>query len=466
MAELFTSIVDKATAGPSLLMILPVLLLVAVIPVAISFLSPSPQPTSEKRRTSLVDTIRKGFESATSFASFTSDSSIGSDDDDDDSGISNNQGDSSKNKTISKATKVRKAPSYCPFSKETSFLVEKAENLPSTPLDHFEDWDNTQDDKPLGLRWLNANLSGQDTPGMLRAGLKRFRNAKFFLIQDKLMEEELTMKAKALADPQRFPGVFVTEDDSVQAQQETLDLFLSYLPRRYPDKYQYDADKGTIHVVCIDKTFRIKDYAHRPLELCELIVQEDLILMRPPKPDTDETSYAMAAAGVVFSFGELPEKLGKPVEFIHAPVPGYEQHLRKSMNLMFAKLQVEKPLWRNNWGISPSGQLDNPLYGSESANKQRRFSMPTVDQIKSMHLKVEYQTIRRLPVSNYLLFTVRTFSDPVFRLEEFPIAAACLAKSIRGMSSAMRAYKGIDDKPTCDILLQYLDGISTEGAAP
>lgn len=364
----------------------------------------------------------------------------------------------------SSLTTKRRAP-ICPFSRETNFVVETAEHLPPTPLDLYDSWlnvDSIDFGKPLAARWLCAGLSGQDTPGMLRAGLRRMRNSQHFLVEEPFrIREELLMKKKALEDPKRFPLVFVAEPDSLEAQHEVLDLFLSFLPKRYPEHYVYNEKMQTILVKPIDQTFCLSDWGHRPLELCERIVQEDLVLMRPPRSTDKFDSYAMAAAAVVFSFDALPEKLGQPVEFLHAPVPGFEKHLRKTLNLTFASiLKVEAPLWRNNWGISPSGELDKPLYGSNEAHAHRTVQSPTREQVRSSFLKVEYQTIRRLPKSGYLLFTVKTMADPLHSLEQVPSAAQCLAASIRGMSPSMRAYKGISDDNTCRVVLEYLDSIA------
>ena len=379
--------------------------------------------------------------------------------------------------TTTKNKKRRGA--VCPFTAETSFIVETATDLPDTPLDLFEDWDRVQNDddddsssdyKPMAARWLNAGISGQDTPRMLRAGLKRMRDQKWFLVQDKNVSNfcyELGLKKKAYDDPRRFPKVYVQEDDSVKtAQMEVLQLFLHYLPLRYPDYYDYDKRAHTITVKPLQETFRIQDYAARPLELCARIVQEDLVLMRPPRPLTDTSNaFAMAAAAVVFSFSELAQKLSKPVEWIHAPVPGYERQLRKTLDLTFGKLlKIEQPMWRNNWAIAPSGQLDEPIYGTEEATANRQLQgKPTVAELESKFLKVEYQTIRRLPQSGYLLFTVRTMADGLGELRKVPVAAHCLAKSIRGMSPAMQAYKGINNAETCEAVLEYLEGSKFDG---
>lgn len=57
------------------------------------------------------------------------------------------------------------------------------------------------------------------------------------------------------------------------------------------------------------------------------------------------------------------------------------------------------------------------------------------------YLKTEYQTLRRLLQTQAVLFTVRTFVEP---LAEVPAEARrTLEASARGMSSAMLEYKGI-----------------------
>lgn len=359
------------------------------------------------------------------------------------------------------AAKKQRGP-VCPFSAETNFIVETAEDLPPAPLDLFESWSDPKHPdfgKPLAARWLNAGISGQDTAGVLRAGLKRLRDSKFFLVEEPFrMKEELQLKKKALDDTKRYREVFVAEKDSVDAQREVLDLFLSYLPKRYPELYKLDRGAKTLYVTPIEASFQLDNWNDRPLELCERIVQEDLILMRPPKKETDGESsqYAMAAAGVIFSFAPLAPRLGKSLEFIHAPVPGYARYLRKTLNLTFAKLlKIEQPMWRNNWSIHLSGQLDQPdHYLFDTSFK------PTLEEIKTKYLKVEYQTLRRLPKSGYVLFTVKSMVDPLSSLEKVPQAASCLAKSIRGLSAPIRVYKGIPNDETCEMMLEYLDSIS------
>lgn len=392
-----------------------------------------------------------------------------------------------------------KRKASCPYCGEADFLIEPVadENAQGThPLRQFEAWDEACG-FPLAARWLAAGMSGQDAPGRLRAGLRRLGDLRYFLVEDPMhLADELAKKAAAYDDPVRREAVFQAEPDSLAAQQECLDCFLDFLPRRYPDLYE--VTDGTVKINVKGgggRTYRLADWAHAPFELAARLVQEDLILVRevasdaehteaattaegalaevrgqmgnpttalPQKTGLSSTPHVMAAAAVVFSFVGLKEKLGKPLEFIHAPVPGFEGHLRRTLNSFFAGLQPELPVWRNNWGIAPTGDLEEPLYGSTAQQDMRSFKQPTRADIESKWLKVEYQTLRRLPRSGYVLFTVKTMVDPLPELAKYPPAASSLAASIRGMTPHLRKYKGIDDEATAEIILGYLDELGSK----
>jgi hypothetical protein len=53
------------------------------------------------------------------------------------------------------------------------------------------------------------------------------------------------------------------------------------------------------------------------------------------------------------------------------------------MNNTFSKSKSEQPVWRNDWGIGPSGEMDKPLYGTVSSMEQRKMTNITVADIKS-----------------------------------------------------------------------------------
>lgn len=243
--------------------------------------------------------------------------------------------------------------------------------------------------------------------------------------------------------------VFVAEADSVDAQHEALQLVVDTLKRM--GRLQQDGTTIRVRVGSAWHTWDMDAYRACPLELAARIVQEDLVIMRPPQ-EGQPPRYAMAAAAVVFSFGELEAKLGAGMPMIHAPVPGFESDLDKLLTKTFDKLQPDKPgtagavlathvtpattptVWRVNWGLAPSAALDDPLYGFGGGVSA---AVPMAERF----LKTEYQTLRRMQRTGTILFTVRTFVEPLAVVP--PEARRTLAASARGMSPSMLVYKGI-----------------------
>ena len=80
----------------------------------------------------------------------------------------------------------------------------------------------------------------------------------------------------------------------------------------------------------------------------------------------------------------------------------------------------------------------------------------------ALFLKVEYQTLRRLPThSDHSLFTVRSFVEPLgAAVEQAPEAAAQLAYNIRHVPPDYLEYKGLGDEPIRCAVLEYLDGVA------
>ena len=214
---------------------------------------------------------------------------------------------------------------------------------------------------PVSLPRLNAGMSGQDTPGRLVSGLRRLTHVEEWLNQDAGQHAaELALKKKGLTTRRGY--CFQAEPRSLEAQAECLDAFLEYLPQRYPELYRVKGTGAgrTVSVLSTGETHAVSDFAHAPLELCNRIVQEDLVLMRTADEQTAEHRHVMSAASVVFSFGDLDKKLGSPLAFIHAPVPGFEKDLAKLLNKTFDGLQATGACVHAPIGDLSHSRADNP----------------------------------------------------------------------------------------------------------
>lgn len=75
--------------------------------------------------------------------------------------------------------------------------------------------------------------------------------------------------------------------------------------------------------------------------------------------------------------------------------------------------------------------------------------------IDEIHFRSERQTLRRLPRSKAVIFTVRTYFEPVTRIAQEPHIPGRLAEAIRNWDETVSFYKGKSHWE--QILLPYLD---------
>ncbi len=72
-------------------------------------------------------------------------------------------------------------------------------------------------------------------------------------------------------------------------------------------------------------------------------------------------------------------------------------------------------------------------------------------------IRSERETLTRLPKSQAILFTIRTYRRPLSDLQASPDQASKLAAAIRGLPSDVRDYKGL--RAVGDAALGYLDAL-------
>lgn len=240
-----------------------------------------------------------------------------------------------------------------------------------------------------------------------------------------------------------IPGsVFVEEDGTRDAQREVLDLLGAHLLAKYPDVYRRSGTGIEVIGTGAETAGGVID---APLVAASLLVQEDLILMR-----RDESGWRLVAGSLCFpSSWSLIEKFGRPLQEIHAPVPGFGPGTRPAelINRMFDGLQGQA-VERYNWSIQAGDALYHPLSNLErvdrTANRPSRFSDGDIDA--RAFIRVERQTLRKLPASRDVLFTIRIHIDPLVVLARHPDRArlaASFAAQLLALDEAQLDYKGM-----------------------
>jgi hypothetical protein len=237
--------------------------------------------------------------------------------------------------------------------------------------------------------------------------------------------------------------VYVAEAGTEDAQREVFDLLAEHLPRRFPERF-----RQTREGVAVSGQPKADAAAREmpPLRAASLLVQEDLIIMR-----RGEAGWRLAAGSLCFpSSWSLLEKFGKPMHVIHQPVPDFGPGTRMAdlIARMFDKLQPGNPVQRFNWSIQAGNALYLPFSNDERIDRatNRPSKFHDEDLAARAFIRVERQTLRKLPASGDILFTIRIHLDPISLIARHPdraALAASFADQLTALDEAQLDYKGL-----------------------
>ena len=281
---------------------------------------------------------------------------------------------------------------------------------------------------------------------LFQIGLKPLEAADWIDVDERLAAD-LAEKERLAAE--RWDEVFAAEPGTEAAQAELLAMLVAHLPERFPDVYRRH---GSTMIVA----GRRVDLAAAPaLWTAARLVQEDLVLMR-----RGADGWRLAAASLSFpSSWRLREKIGRPIEELHAPVPGFGGGTRNAELIarMFDKLRPELGMIRWNWSLYGDDALHHP---HESPPKRYGGGA----KAERVFLRVERQTLRKLPVSGDIVFTIRIAVDPLAALEAHDDSgriAAAIISQLEALSPEQLDYKGMTDER--DGLIARLTDIAASG---
>lgn len=255
---------------------------------------------------------------------------------------------------------------------------------------------------------------------------------KDWIEPDPNMAADLAEKERLLAE--RYDEIVNVRPEAEHGSQEVLELLVEHLPARFPSLYQRTGD--ALYNAVTGQCWNPAGSDLHPLDLAGRLVQEDLCLM---KKDPDSDVYRLVGASLCFpTRWSLAEKIGKSLAMIHAPTPGYKERLDSTMNRYFVRMR--KPVWRLNWGL-----VDDPTLFQPTGHSRGGFNPDiTADNAgEKLWLRMERQTLRRLPRSQDIVFTIRIYVKPLNYLRSHPERAAAMARALRGMPDSWRLYKSL-----------------------
>ena len=272
---------------------------------------------------------------------------------------------------------------------------------------------------------------------------------KDWIEADEYFYDELKEKKQLLIS--NYPEVFASRPGSLPAQTEVLALVLKHMEKYCPGGLTIEHDE--VILPKLNWKFRISDFEESPLDLCGRVVQEDLCLMAPG-PD----GYTLEAASLCFpARWRLMDKMGLPMSGIHKPVPDYSEKLSRPVDSFFNRIDVDRPVWRVNWSLTTDPTMFQPVRQKHSASELSITSKNAGDKV---YIRCERQTLRRLPDTGWILFTIKTYLDKLSKLHKYPKEAQNLSSLLRSAPTTLLSYKNINH--FLEQLLVYLDELADQ----
>lgn len=228
------------------------------------------------------------------------------------------------------------------------------------------------------------------------SGLKRLPGMKPLAVADWLVFDEVFARQMAYRDwliAQRRADVVAETPEAGPAAQELLETLLVALGSA-PD---YRVGPGSVlRPDGVTVTLRRDD----PMATIGALVQDDFCLLMPQGGE-----HVLKAAVLCFPASwTLAEKFGRPMLRIHKPVPDYAGDIGGRVQRMFDRMQAGTVMFRANALIYSDPDLHHPR--SEAA--------PRVQDAEGSRrwVRVERQTLRKLPVSGAIAFGIHTYLVP------------------------------------------------------
>ena len=160
-----------------------------------------------------------------------------------------------------------------------------------------------------------------------------------------------------------------------------------------------------------------------------LEVADDLVVMQ----SDDQGKYRLVAASLCSPTGwRLEEKLGATMAEVHGPIPRLNDEIGDQIDRFFTRLPTDRFTQRFNWSLMPHPYLmSRDEWQVDSASDQLWY-------------RAERQSLRRLPRSGAIAFTIRVHICDLTALLPIKGALESLWSAVETAPDDLRRYKGLD----------------------
>jgi dimethylamine monooxygenase subunit A len=262
-----------------------------------------------------------------------------------------------------------------------------------------------------------------------------------WLLFDGHYADFMSAKRKHLS---RSPEIFYrTLPDSLAAQRELSSLVVAHLVQEH--SALFSVSDGTLRCAAGGDSWDLNDESVEPLWQLSDFVQEDFMLLH----EIDGRQTITAASNAYSSSGRLVAAVGRNVRWAHEPVPNLTELHGSRIDRILGSVHEDAPCVRFNWQLTPLSSIFFPPDPHAATKAALRSVSAQLSKDPSLapsllHMRVERQTLRRLPETRAVAFSIHTYSDPLSSLLNDPAALHALLGLLRGYSAARLQYTEMD----------------------
>jgi hypothetical protein len=269
-------------------------------------------------------------------------------------------------------------------------------------------------------------------------------------------------------DPLRFQAL----PHMMSSQWDCLELIMESFARDYPAHFALTKRGNEWHWVnrplALEQSFTFGDPATLPREPLDYIARQaqgDFVVM-DQRADDLWIEAGMVTAQADWS---LDFDMGMTFKEWHGPVPlAHEMNVFDRALKYLLNLRLGQPVRRPNWTMTIHPRLDTspenyPHWGPD------RGTVTAQNAGDLVNLRVELQSLWRLPRSNAVLFGIRCYLISVRELATIPKWARRVHRVLKDLHPALVEYKGLSRyrDAVVEWLAPYDDGAPTSpGTSP
>lgn len=244
------------------------------------------------------------------------------------------------------------------------------------------------------------------------------------------------------ADPLRCQSL----PHMITAEWDLLELLMTNMSASYPDLFTLTRDGDAWHWVNrplgIDQHFTFGDTStlpYGPMEYITRQAQGDFTL----QDQRNDNLWVDAGMVTTQADWSLDFDIGMNFHEWHGPVPLAHQAgvFDRALKFLLA-LRQDQPVRRLNWTMTINPRLDTSPENYPKWGKDRTTVTPE-NVADKVHLRVELQTLWRLPRSNAIAFPIRCYLISLREIATQPKWAKRLHRVLKTLPPELVEYKGL-----------------------